>query len=73
MEKEVLNLIDDKEFNEYYNKRLGTEVNPNLPKELYNKSELDLIKNISDKISFEEILVSSNTIVNLIRKISKFV
>lgn len=73
MEKEVLNLIDDKEFNEYYNKRLGTEVNPNLPKELYNKSELDLIKNISDKISLNEILVSSNTIVNLIRKINKFV
>jgi hypothetical protein len=69
MENEVLDLRNDKEFNEYYNKRLGTEVNPNLPKELYNKSELKLVKDISDKIISNEIIVSTYSVSKLLYKI----
>ena len=68
----VLDLINDKDFNEYFNKRLGTEVNPNLPPELYCKSELKLIKDISDKILSKEIIVSGNSVANLIRKLESF-
>ena len=69
MENEVLDLRNDKEFNEYYNKRLGTEVNPNLPKELYNKSELKLVKDISNKIISNEIIVSTYSVSKLLDKI----
>ena len=69
MENEVLDLRNDKEFNEYYNKRLGTEVNPNLPQELYNKSELKLVKDISDKIIAEKMLVSTYSVSKLLDKI----
>jgi len=69
MENEVLDLRNDKEFNEYYNKRLRTEVNPNLPQELYNKSELKLVKDISDKIIAEKMLVSTYSVSKLLDKI----
>ena len=52
MENEVLDLRNDKEFNEYY-----------------NKSELKLVKDISDKIIAEKMLVSTYSVSKLLDKI----
>ena len=66
MKENILDLINDIDFNEYFNKRLGTEVNPNLPQELYNKSELKLIKDIAKKAHDREIFISSKSVKKLL-------